>query len=211
MTNSSSRAGSLVAGAVLIGLGVLFLLGQFLRFDAWDFVWPLAVVAFGALFFAGMVAGGRASGGLAIPGAIISAIGLLLLYQSLTGHYESWAYGWTVIVMGAGAGLFIMGWWMGDDSRRRSGLRVLAVGFVLFVIFGAFFELGASFFGSRGLRQLIFPILLIGVGLFLLVQRSGLLAGRAPLAAPSGPSETPGPAPAGEAAPPPADQTPGPQ
>ena len=194
MTNSSSRAGSVVAGAVLIGLGVLFLLGQFLRFDAWDFVWPLAVVAFGALFFAGMAA--------AIPGAIISAIGLLLLYQNLTGHFESWAYGWTVIVMGAGAGLFIMGWWTGDEGRRRSGLRVLAVGFVLFVIFGAFFELGASFFGPRGLRQLIFPILLIGVGLFLLVHRSGLLAGSA---------EAPSPAPVGEAAPPPADQTPGPQ
>lgn len=194
MTSNNSRAGSALAGVVLIGLGVLFLLGQFFNFSAWRYLWPFAVVAFGALFFAGMVAGGKSAGGLAIPGSIITMIGLVLFFQTLTGHWESWAYGWTFIVIAVGLGLFIMGWWTGEAERRRSGLRVAAIGFVLFVIFGSIFELGAGVFGARGVSQLVFPVLLIGVGLYLLATRSGLLPrlGR-PAAVPPPAPEPPAP------------------
>lgn len=196
MTNRSSRAGGALAGVVLIGLGVLFLLGQFFNFSAWRYLWPFAVLAFGALFFAGMVAGGKSAGGLAIPGSIITMIGLVLFFQTLTGRWESWAYGWTFIVIAVGVGLFIMGWWTGEAERRQSGLRVAAVGFVLFVLFGSIFELGAGLFGARDASQLVFPVLLIGVGLYLLATRSGLLPRLGgPAAMPSAPATVPPPAP----------------
>jgi hypothetical protein len=177
-SSRSARAGSLVTGVILIGLGVLFLLGQLFNFNAWRFLWPFTVIAFGALFFVGMVVGGRTAGALAIPGSIISMIGLTLLYQNLTRHWESWAYGWTLIVIAVGVGIFIMGLWSGEERHRQSGLRVAAVGFVLFVIFGSFFELGAALFGARGAGQLVFPLLLIGVGVYLLIARAGLWPAR---------------------------------
>jgi hypothetical protein len=127
-----------------------------------------------------MIAGGRSSGGLAIPGSILSMIGLLMLYQNFTSHWASWSYGWTLIVFAVGAGILIMGWWTQDEPRRRAGLRVMGVGTVLFVIFGSFFELGAMLLGARGAGQLLFPVLLIATGLYLVAVRSGLVGGRKP-------------------------------
>jgi hypothetical protein len=189
----------LVGGAILIGLGLLFLVGQFLGANLWRLFWPLAIIGVGGLFFVGMIAGGRSSGGLAIPGSILSMIGLLMLYQNLTGHWASWSYGWTLIVFAVGAGILIMGWWTQDESRRRAGLRVMGVGIVLFVIFGSFFELGAMLLGARGAHgagQLLFPVLLIATGLYLVAVRSGLVGGRKPeppaVSLPEERNETPG-------------------
>src|SRR5574341_1892140 len=145
MMTQRYNVGSLVGGSILIGLGVLFLLGQFFNFLAWNFLWPFVVVGVGGLFFVGMLAGGKSTAGLAVPGTIIGGIGLMLLYQNFTGHWASWAYGWTVILMLVGLGIWIMGLW-GDNARQRhADLQVLKVGFVLFVIFGALFEF--VFFG----------------------------------------------------------------
>jgi hypothetical protein len=53
----------------------------------------------------------------------------------------------------------------------------MGVGLVMFIIFGSFFEMVFSF-GRRGLGQWIFPVALIGVGIYLVLARSGLLFGR---------------------------------
>jgi hypothetical protein len=50
----------------------------------------------------------------------------------------------------------------------------MQVGFVLFVIFGAFFELVLSGFGGSALTQAFFPVMLILLGLYLVIRRSGL-------------------------------------
>jgi hypothetical protein len=125
-----------------------------------------------------MFAGGRSVSGLAIPGAIVTTIGLMLFYQNLTGHWESWSYGWTVILMAVGLGIFIMGTWGQNSTQRAAGLRVLRIGLVLFIIFGAFFELIFTSGMPFGLRSIIFPAALILLGLYLVLTRSGLLPGR---------------------------------
>jgi hypothetical protein len=168
------NVGGLVGGAILIGLGILFLLAQFFNAMAWQFLWPFVVIGAGGLFFVGMFAGGKSAAGLAIPGSIISVIGLMLLVQNLTAHWASWSYGWTVIVMSVGLGLWIMGRWADNAHQRQSGLRVLQIGFVLFVIFGAFFEMVLSGFGGLTLRQTVFPVLLILVGVYMIARRTGL-------------------------------------
>jgi hypothetical protein len=124
-----------------------------------------------------MFAGGKSMAGLAIPGSIIGGIGLMLLVQSLTGYWQSRAYGWTVILILVGVGVFIMGVYTSDEHRRQSGLRVVRVGVILFIIFGGFFELIFNAFQPRGVWQYLFPILLILLGVYLVVTRSGLLAG----------------------------------
>jgi hypothetical protein len=190
---------------VLIGLGLLFLLGQLFDFSGWRYLWPFAVITVGALFFAGMAAGGRSAAGLAIPGSIISMVGLMLLVQNLTRNWGSWAYGWTLILVSVGIGIFIMGWQTDDPARRRSGLQLATVGFVLFVIFGSLFELGGLLFGERGAAQIVFPVLLIGLGLFLVIRRSGLWPAALPATpAPAAPVEPPPP----PAAPPAPDEAP---
>ena len=174
MVTQRHNTGGLVGGAILIALGTLFLLGQFINFSAWQYLWPLAIVGMGAVFFIGMVAGGKPAAGLAIPGSILSTIGLLMVFQSLTGHWEAWSYGWTVIILAVGIGIFIMGAWSGNRTQRQSGLRLAGIGFVLFAIFGSFFEL--LLFGADGSawRQVVLPAALILAGLWLIIRRAGL-------------------------------------
>ena len=170
------NSGALIAGSILIVFGLLALLGQLFRgFDFWGYLWPLFIIVFGGLFFVGMFAGGKSAAALAIPGSLFSGIGLMMLFQNLTHHWESWAYGWTVILISVGLGIFIMGAYTDDAHRRRAGLRVMEVGAVLFIIFGGFFELVFSAFRLNGAWQLIFPALLILLGAYLVVTRSGLL------------------------------------
>ena len=52
----------------------------------------------------------------------------------------------------------------------------MKVGAILFIIFGGFFELIFSAFRPYGIQQYIFPALLILLGAYLVVARSGLLA-----------------------------------
>jgi hypothetical protein len=120
-----------------------------------------------------MFVSGKSGAPLAIPGSIVTMIGLILFYQSLTDHWESWSYAWTMIITSVGIGIMIAGAWSGSASQRKSGWGVTKTGLVLFVIFGTFFEMILA--GSqRSLPQFIFPVLLILVGIYLIITRTGL-------------------------------------
>ncbi len=172
MQTNRSHAGTLVAGMILIAFGLIALAGQFLNIMSWGFIWPLAVIGGGSLFFLAMVAGGRQAAAFAIPGSIISGIGLILLFESVTGHWESMSYFWTLIILFVGVGIYIMGWYGGDAGQKQSGWKVMKAGFILFVIFGAFFEF--LFLSNSS----IFPALLIMLGIYLILSRSGLFSGK---------------------------------
>ncbi len=182
----------LVGGSLLVGFGLLALLSQVFRnVINWSYLWPLSIIIFGALFFAGMFAGGRQVSGLAVPGAIISGIGLLMLYQNLASHWESWAYAWTLIILFVGVGIYIMGAYARNEGQKHAGLKLIRLGFILFVIFGAFFEILFSMDRSLGVRSLLFPALLILLGVYLILQRLGLLDRNKNEQAPSLPPEPP--------------------
>jgi hypothetical protein len=173
------NSGMLIAGAVLIALGVLSLVGQlFSNFPFWSYFWPFIIIFFGGLFFVGMFVGGKSMAGLAIPGSIITLIGLMMFVQNLFNHWESWAYGWTVILFAVGLGIFIMGLYSGEERQRLAGMRVMRIGVILFIIFGAFFELIFSSFSRHGVAQYLFPALLVLLGVYLVVTRSGWLSTR---------------------------------
>jgi len=173
MQTNRSNTGALVVGAALIAFGLLSLAGQFFRNLNWGFFWPFIVIGIGAMFFVAMVAGGKQTAGLAIPGSIVGGIGLILLFQNITKHWESMSYFWTLIIMFVGAGISIMGMYGGDENQKQAGMRVMKIGFILFIIFGAFFEMIFSSFSS-----LLFPILLIALGIYLILSRAGLLGGK---------------------------------
>ena len=168
MQTNRSHTGTLVGGTLLIAFGLLSLASQIFRGLNWGFLWPFIVIGFGALFFVAMFAGGKQTSGFAIPGSIISSTGLALLFQNITQH-SFMPYFWTVIILFVGVGIYIMGIYGDDAGQKQSGAHVMKIGLTLFIIFGSFFELVFSPIGN-----LTFPILLILLGVYLVLNRSGV-------------------------------------
>lgn len=157
-----------VMGLALIGLGAIFLLAQIFNFDVMGTLWPLIIILPGAacLYFAAN--GDKKAAGLAVPGAIITGTGAILLYQSITGHWESWAYIWTLYPVFLGLALMWMGQRTGDHNEYRTGRGFVKYGSLVFLAFWALFEL-FIFGGLDGLLGwIVFPALLIGAGVYLL-------------------------------------------
>jgi len=178
MSPADIRRSNLVLGAVLVVLGALFLVAALLGAGVWRVVWPFLIIVPGLVFFLMMVVAGKEAGALAIPGSMITITGLILLYQSLSHHWVSWAYLWTLVSpTGVGVGLLVWGLWSGRESITRAGWIVAKVGFALFVVFGLFFELILNISGS-GMARLLWPVLVILFGLYLVIQPERLVRKR---------------------------------
>lgn len=78
--------------------------------------------------------------GLAVVGAVVTAVGALLLYQSQSGHWESWAYAWALLPAATGATLFLYGALARDRGMRSTGAWLLTIALVVFVVGAWFFE-----------------------------------------------------------------------
>jgi hypothetical protein len=138
-------------------------------------LWPFFIIGFGILFFAGMLAAGRGSdaGALAIPGSLFVVLGLIFLYQSIFSHWASWAYIWSLLApTSIGIGLIIYAWWSRRPQLRQPGIVLVTIGLCIFVILGGFFELMIGFAGIQTPGRVLWPIMLILFGIFLLVGRS---------------------------------------
>lgn len=166
------RRGMLYVGVLLVTLGVIFMLIQFTQATmpnllGWRRLWPLLVLFVGLAFWLPLLLWWpqRASiCGLAMPATIITANGLLLLYQSLTGDWGSWAYMWAIEPLAVGVGLLAI-YALGPRDR---GLLTAAgvvggIGLVMLMVFGAVF--------SPVLRYLL-PALLIVAGLVMFLRGS---------------------------------------
>ncbi len=165
---------AIVWGVILIALGVLFLLQELFNLDVWHYAWPFLLIVPGLLCFAAMALGGKNSGGLAIPGSILTMVGLLLLYQNTFDRFESWAYAWALIFpTSIGIGRFIEGWWSDRPELRANGIAMVRSGLVLFLILAAFFELVLNLGGffREDTARFAFPALLILIGVLLLLSR----------------------------------------
>jgi len=160
------------AGVTLMVIGSLFLMDQFVSVDVMRYSWPLFILAGGAIFFVLMFAGGRAMGAMAVPGSVIITVGLILFVQNLFNLWTTWSYAWALIIAGAGVGLIIFGGWNGLPDLRRAGRVVAAVGLVMFLVFGLFFELVTSLLGVRSPDSIFWPVVLILMGLYVLFGRA---------------------------------------
>jgi hypothetical protein len=162
----------LIFGAILIAIGVLSLLGNFFISFNWDNFWPLIIVGVGVAFFIGMVLGGKSFGNLAVPGSILTIIGLTMLYMNFTDRWETWSYAWALIVCGVGAGVMINGYWSDRPDLQKRGLDTLLAGVSLFLIFGVLMEFIFSATGeSRWGNLFLWAALLAVMGLYLFITR----------------------------------------
>jgi len=168
MNRREVGAGRALLAFALIGFGVLFLVGQFVSPDwLWN-LWPLFVLVPGLVFLYFAVTGKPDAASLAIPGAIITGTGLILLFQSITGRWESWAYIWALYPVFLGLGLMYMGRRTDNQGTYNSGQGFVQWGLIAFLVLGSFFEI--FIFGGFGVGRFILPLALIGIGAWLLFR-----------------------------------------
>lgn len=163
--------GAAVLGGLLVVLGLIFLAGQYLNFDVGRYGWPVYVIGPGlALVVLGLTQ--RHGSGLTIAGSIVSMVGLILLYQTATDHWESWAYAWSLVAPGgSGLGMVLYGTRAQNARMAREGLTQIVVALALFAGGFLFFEgiLGIS--GRRfPLPEWVMPSVVIVLGLALLAR-----------------------------------------
>lgn len=181
--NSKIVTGLLGAGLIL--LGILFLIGRYVRlvfdFDIGHYGWPFFIIIHGALLFmTSFVFERRAGVTPAIFGGMVTMAGLILLVQNTFDVFASWAYAWALIApTSIGLAKLVYGALRGLGDEVRSGLTLSGIGFAIFVIAGFFFELVIGINGFHfALSWLCWPALLIGLGVILLL--SNLLPRRNP-------------------------------
>ena len=136
----AGRAGPVVLGILLIAFGLAFLVLQQLEVDFARFGWPLFVIVPGiALVIYGLYL--AEGSGAVVGGTIITIVGLILLYQNSTGHWESWAYAWALAApAGVGLGLILHGILRDQPSVVSGGLWPLGIGLAIFGVGFVFFE-----------------------------------------------------------------------
>ncbi len=170
---ATQRGGAIALGIILMVLGFLFFLQQLLNLSIWRYGWPVLILVAGFLFFAVMVFGGRETATLAIPGSIITMIGLILLYQNAFDRYQTWSYAWALILpTSIGMGRYIQGWWGSRPDLRARGTVEIRIGLILFVVLAVFFEmfLNPSGFFTGALSRYAFPLLLMGIGVSIVLS-----------------------------------------
>jgi hypothetical protein len=176
---SDGRRG-IIAGIVLIGLGILFLVDRVVGIDIAEAGWPLFVILPGVVLFGwGVTMSGREGLGLAVAGGITTVVGLILAVQNATGLWATWAYAWALVGPG-GSGLGMAGYGLArrDGSLVTAGLRSIAAGVGLFLAFGLFFEGLIGLSGRPFLTTEVGPYILIVAGLA--VVAVGLVRSRRP-------------------------------
>ena len=185
-----SRQGTIVAGVLLIALGATFLVSNQLNVDWNRYGWPVFVIAPGVfLLLVGLAMRDEAGLGMAIPGGMITSVGLLLALQNASGAWASWAYAWALVAPGSvGVTLSAYGLLHRRLDLLDAGLRTAATGLGLFVAFGLFFEniIGIDSGHQGTTLQNAFPVLAIVLGaLIVLVNLLPRPGSRSGTAAPS--------------------------
>jgi hypothetical protein len=164
-----SPSPALTLGAILIIIGILLFIGQLTGFSVGDLGWPMIVVGIGiVLLLVGLFV--NREEGLVVAGTITTTVGLVLLYQDQTGHWESWAYAWALVGPAAsGLGLIIWGLRSGSPSDVRNGTWSLLAGLGFFVVGYLFFEGVIGISGEKlPLPGWVLPAVVIAIGVVVL-------------------------------------------
>jgi len=163
--------GATALGVLLVVLGGLFLVAQQTGFDLGDIRWPFFVIMPGVvLLVAGLVL--PWGSGMVIGGTVVTTVGLVLLYQDATDHWESWAYAWALVGPAAsGVGTALAGMRSGNAPMVRTGVTGAFVGIGLFAAGYLFFEGILNISGrAMPLPGWVVPVAVIALGVVLLLR-----------------------------------------
>lgn len=159
-------SGTLLLGALLIGLGILFLIVQRLPDFFWGDYWPWMFIVLAVAFYLPplLVPAARKSlAALFVPGSVMLALGAMFIYATRSNDWLSVSFSWTLIPAGVGLGIYLAALAEKSDSKTRS------TGFYMMIIALGAFAVLAWIFGGETLKGLA-PYLLIIIGAGLLVN-----------------------------------------
>lgn len=158
-------------GVVLVVVGLFYLVVQVAAVDLSSFGWPLFVIIPGVtLLIVGFLSLGT---GAAIPGGILTMVGLVLAYQNASGHWTSWAYAWALVAPGGvGLGLFLQGLRERNTNLIRQGRSLIFIAALIFMVGFVFFEsiLDISGINDEPVVKAALPALFIVIGILLLAR-----------------------------------------
>lgn len=151
-----SRTIELLAGLILLGIGFMILVGEWVRSwladlgvdpELWAW-WPALLVVLSLFFLVPALFGRqqrRLRAGMVIPGALLAGVGGALLYTSLTERWEAWSYLWTAFPFSLGLGMYAAGWIADAPAFKWIGSGVAGGGVVAYLVF-------ATAFGGEAFR-----------------------------------------------------------
>ncbi len=165
------RGAGVAVGVVLVVVGLFYLLVQLFAIDLSSFGWPLYIIIPGlTLLVVGFFSLGT---GAAIPGGILTMVGLVLAYQNSTGNWGSWAYAWALVAPGGvGLGLFLQGLRERNTGLIKQGRNLMFIAALIFMVGFVLFE---SIFNISGINdqpvvKAALPALFIVIGVLLLAR-----------------------------------------
>lgn len=167
-----SRTIELFAGLILLVIGAVILLGEWVRSwfeelgvdaDLWAW-WPALLVVL-SLFFIGPALFGRQHrrlrAGMVIPGILLAGIGAAMTYTSVYDRWEAWTYLWSVLPFSLGLGMYVAGWIADAPAFKWIGSGVAAGGVLAYVAF-------ATALGGEAFR-IVAALGIIGLGFALTI------------------------------------------
>jgi hypothetical protein len=171
-TSPAPTPAGLVIGIILVVAGGIVLVSRLVDLTLGADAWPLWVIVPGLAMLIGSFAIPPRGGlGLAIPGAMIAMVGVVLWVQDYYDLYATWAYAWALVAPGAvGIGMLAYGAARRDGELVSDGVRTTLTGLGLFLGFALFFEgvIGLSGHRIANLDEVL-PYAAIGLGVVLVV------------------------------------------
>ncbi len=162
---SVQRRSNLVLGVLLVAGGLVFLATRLIPGFTLELAlsWPWIIIGVGAgLLLLGLLIGAPE---MAIPACITAGVGGILYYQWTSGNWVSWAYAWALIPVFVGIGMLLAALIGGRPGKvYLEALSPIAVGLVLFVLIGSFFN---AFTGGW---TIYLPLVLVLVGVYILAR-----------------------------------------
>ena len=158
-------------GVALLLIGILLFVAQLYDIGIDDVGWPAIIIGIGVVILALGLFVNREQG-MVIGGTVVTTVGLVLLYQNSTGHWESWAYAWALVGPAAsGLGMTMWGIRTSDANEIRNGTWALLGGLGIFVVGFLFFEGVIGISGRRlPLPEWVLPAAVIAIGLVILAR-----------------------------------------
>jgi hypothetical protein len=166
--SNSAEKPSKLAGSLIIA-GLLLLALNLLDIHLMNYLWPMFILGLGALMvwpaYKSTADEQSKLNFLAVPGAMVLALGVLLFLLNLVNHYESMAYSWTLLLAAGGAGYGYLHRFDESGNKVDKAHRFVRTMVLLFMGLATFFEL--FIFQSLGAW---WPVLIVGLGIYMLVK-----------------------------------------